>query len=80
MFVKRFVAADMQEAIRKINNEFGPDAVILENKSVRVKGLSGLFKKKRVEVVAAYEPNRPKKRTTKNPVPKKALDETASCG
>lgn len=67
MFVKRFVAADMQEAIRRINNEFGPDAVILENKIVREKGIAGLFKKKKIEVVAAYEPNRPQ-----NPVPKKA--------
>ena len=65
MFVKRFVAADMQEAIRKINNEFGPDAVILENKNVRSKGVSGLFKKKMVEVVAAYEPNHQKKQPSK---------------
>jgi flagellar biosynthesis protein FlhF len=72
MFVKRFVAADMQEAIRKINNEFGPDAVILENKSVRSKGIPGLFKKKMVEVVAAYEPNRPKKTAPKKTVTKKA--------
>jgi flagellar biosynthesis protein FlhF len=58
MFVKRFLANDMQEAIRKISREFGPDAVIIENKSVRRKGIAGLFKKKMVEVVAAYEPNR----------------------
>lgn len=60
MFVKRFVADDMQEAIRKINNELGPDAVILENRKVRRKGIAGLFRKKWIEVIAAYEPNRPK--------------------
>ncbi len=64
----------MQEAIRKINQEFGPDAVILENKSIRRKGIPGLFQKKMVEVVAAYEPStRPEK---KQPVKKAAVKET----
>lgn len=65
MVVKRFIGADMQEAIRKINNEFGPDAVILENKRVRRKGITGLFKKKMIEVVAAYEPAHAKKAVPK---------------
>ena len=60
MFVKRFIACDMQEAMRRINREFGPDAVILENRQVRQKGIAGFFKKKVFEVVAAYEP-KPKK-------------------
>lgn len=47
----------MQEAVKKIRKEFGPDAVILDSKPVRGKGLRGLFKKN-VEVVAAYEPRR----------------------
>ncbi len=61
MFVKRYIAKDMQEAIRKISYELGPDAVILQNKSVRQKGIKGLFAKKLVEVVAAYEPAHKKK-------------------
>jgi flagellar biosynthesis protein FlhF len=61
MFVKRYVAKDMQEAIRKISAELGPDAVILQNKNIRQKGIKGLFAKKLVEVVAAYEPARKKK-------------------
>lgn len=65
MFVKRFVAKDMQEAIKQINAEFGPDAVILQNKSIRKKGVAGLFSKKMVEVVAAYEPARNKKKNAK---------------
>lgn len=77
MFVKRFIAHDMPEAIRKINSEFGPEAVILENKSVRQKGISGLFKKKMLEVVAAYEPNRPQKQAPKKEVPPKAVPEEA---
>jgi flagellar biosynthesis protein FlhF len=61
MFVKRYVAKDMQEAIKKIGNELGPDAVILQSKNIRQKGIKGLFGKKMVEVVAAYEPSRKKK-------------------
>ncbi len=57
MFVKRFTARDMQDAMKKIKKEFGPDAVILDSKVVRGKGISGLFKKG-LEVVAAYEPKR----------------------
>ncbi len=77
MFIKRFVANDMQEAIRKINREFGPDAVIIESKSVRCKGLTGLFKKKMVEVVAAYEPNQTGKPETKKLEVKKAAPQEA---
>ncbi len=57
MFVKRFTARDMQDAMKKIKKEFGPDAVILDSKVVRGKGIAGLFKKG-LEVVAAYEPKR----------------------
>lgn len=78
MFVKRFAARDMQDALKKIKKEFGPDAVILDSKTVRGKGISGLFKKS-FEVVAAYEPKRsfelappktetPKARAEKSPI------------
>lgn len=66
MFVKRFVAKDMQEALKKISAEFGPDAVILQNKSIRKKGVAGLLSKKVVEVVAAYEPARNRKKSAKS--------------
>jgi len=65
VFVKRFTARDMQDAMKKIKKEFGPDAVILDSKTVRGKGISGLFKKN-FEVVAAYEPRR-----TFEPAPEK---------
>ncbi|MDD5017611.1 MAG: flagellar biosynthesis protein FlhF [Eubacteriales bacterium] len=55
MFVKRFIAKDMQEAMKKIRKDFGPDAVILDSKTVRNKGIGGLLQKKVVEVVAAYD-------------------------
>lgn len=58
VFIRRFIAKDMQEAIQKIRKDFGPDAVILDSKMVRAKGALGMFKKKQVEVVAAFEPNK----------------------
>ena len=55
MFIKRYLVNDMQEAMAKIRSELGEDAVILNSRMVRQKGLSNLFKKKRLEVVAAYD-------------------------
>lgn len=59
MVVKRYFAQDMQEAMSKIREELGTDAVILNNKTVRKKGVTGLFSKPYTEVVVAYEPQKP---------------------
>lgn len=56
MIVKKFVARDMQEAMKRIRRELGPDAVMLGSRAVRKKGLAGLFSPKLVEVTAVYEP------------------------
>lgn len=55
MNVKKFVARDMQEAFEKIKSELGSDAIILNSRPVRPKGILGLFSKPTVEVYAAYE-------------------------
>ena len=68
MVVKRFVAADMKEAMEKIRQEFGPDAVIMDSNPVR----SGLFKQG-IEVVAAYEPT-----ASRQPEPPVAPPQTAA--
>ncbi len=46
----------MKEAMEKIRQELGPDAVIMDTNPVRSRGLGGFFKQG-VEVVAAYEPS-----------------------
>lgn len=56
MFVKRYIANDMSEAMEKIRKELGSEAVILSHRTMRKKGMSGLLKKKLVEVMVAYEP------------------------
>lgn len=45
----------MPEAMKKIREELGRDAVILNSKIVYSKGFLGLFRKKNIEVVAAID-------------------------
>ena len=79
MFIKRFIGKDMQDAIKKIRAEFGPDAIIIDSKQVRGKGIRGIFQKKMLEVVAAYEPgkkNGSKQSDAKQP--KKTVDKAVT--
>jgi len=56
MQIKRYEAMDMQEALRLVKNDLGPDAIILSTKEVRRgKGIFGMFSRPGVEVVAARE-------------------------
>ncbi|MDR1736022.1 MAG: flagellar biosynthesis protein FlhF [Oscillospiraceae bacterium] len=56
MNVKRYIGADVAECMAQVREELGVDAFILTQRTVRQKGLKGLFQKPMVEVVAAYEP------------------------
>ena len=51
MFVKKFEADTLEEALKAVKVELGPDAIIL--KTVTNNGLKGAFKKKRIEITAA---------------------------
>ena len=51
MFVRKFEADTIEEALKDIKKELGPDAVIL--KTMTNKGLKGAFKKKKIEITAA---------------------------
>ncbi|WP_379151380.1 flagellar biosynthesis protein FlhF [Paenibacillus sp. sgz5001063] len=55
MRVKRYVVDTMPDAMHSIRTELGSDAVILSTKEVKVGGFMGMFKKKKIEVVAAVE-------------------------
>lgn len=59
MKVKKYTAASMPEAMKKIRAELGEQAVLLQSKTVYTGGFLGLFKKKLIEVVAAIDPNPP---------------------
>ena len=51
MYVKKFEAESLDEALKSVKSELGPDAIIL--KTITNKGLKGAFKKSRVEITAA---------------------------
>ncbi|MCK5884626.1 MAG: hypothetical protein KAG61_13125 [Bacteriovoracaceae bacterium] len=51
MYVRKFEADTLEEALKAIKKEMGPDAIIL--KTVNNKGIKGAFKKKKIEITAA---------------------------
>lgn len=51
MYVRKFEADTLDEALKQIKKELGPDAIIL--KTLTNKGLKGAFKKKKIEITAA---------------------------
>lgn len=51
MYVQKFEADSLDEALKTIKRDLGPDAIIL--KTVTNGGLKGAFKKKKIEVTAA---------------------------
>lgn len=55
MRVKRYVVDTMPEAMRQIRGDLGTDAVILSTKEMKTGGFMGMFRKKKIEVLAAVE-------------------------
>jgi len=53
--IKRYVVRDMQEAIRLIKQDLGPEAVIVSSYRVPAKGLAGFFMPRLLEVTAALD-------------------------
>ena len=68
MIIKKFQGASEIEAIMKAKDELGSNAVIMNVKEIKHKGLGKLFRKSIVEVTAAVdEPSesvKERKRTT----------------
>ena len=46
---------DMKDALYQIKNDLGPEAMIINSRKVRSKGLLGLFVKRKLEVTAAVD-------------------------
>lgn len=80
MRVKQYVVETMPEAMLQIRKDLGSDAVILSTKEIKVGGVLGMFRKKRIEVVAAVDKEE-KKQATKQvqnqftPVPRAFVPE-----
>ena len=52
MLVKKFEADNLEEALKAVKVELGPDAIIL--KTVTNNGIKGAFKKKRIEILPPF--------------------------
>lgn len=57
MKIKRYLVKEMQEAIRLIKQELGPEAVIVSSYKVPAKGLLGLFSPRLLEITAVLDDN-----------------------
>ncbi|MDF2522253.1 MAG: flagellar biosynthetic protein FlhF [Clostridia bacterium] len=55
MRVKRYVGETAQEAMQKVKSDLGRDAIILNTRKIRKKGLAGIFSKPLIEVVATID-------------------------
>jgi len=55
MKVKRYVGETAQEAMNKVRLDLGRDAIILNTRKIRRKGLVGIFSKPLIEVVATID-------------------------
>jgi len=53
--VKRYVGETAQEAMQKVKSDLGRDAIILNTRKIRKKGLAGFFTKPLVEIVATID-------------------------
>jgi flagellar biosynthesis protein FlhF len=58
MKIKNFYVADMYDAMIRIKQEMGEDAVIISKRKVKQQGIFGFLKPKIFEVTAAIEENR----------------------
>ncbi|MBT3585237.1 MAG: hypothetical protein HN509_10030 [Halobacteriovoraceae bacterium] len=69
MYVRKFEAENLDDALKEIKREMGPDAIIL--KTITNKGLKGAFKKNKIEITAAIS----EKNYTKKARVDKVLDD-----
>ena len=51
MYVKKFEGDTLDDALKMVKRDLGPDAIIL--KTITNKGLKGAFKKSKIEITAA---------------------------
>ena len=66
MNVKRYIVNDMAEAMIKIKNELGKDAIILSTRKIKKPGFLGIFKKPFLEVVVAIDDVKENNKKDKN--------------
>jgi flagellar biosynthesis protein FlhF len=77
MIIKRYIVDNMNEAMTKIRYELGSEAVIVSQRKIRQKGITGIFKAKKIEVTAAVDEKskKAKEAQSKDENLKKEIDE-----
>lgn len=69
MKLKRYLVDDVRQALDTIKHELGPDAVIIQTRAVKPNGMSRLWRRSRLEVLAAAEDAPPVRREARPPEP-----------
>ncbi|WP_088069487.1 flagellar biosynthesis protein FlhF [Gottfriedia luciferensis] len=65
MRVKKITAPTMSEAMKKVTEELGQNAVILNTRVIQEGGIFGFFSRKKIELIAALDQNQPEKKPIK---------------
>lgn len=55
MKIKKYLVTDMKEGMKRIKRDLGSDAIIIESRRVRRKGLRGFFMPPQLEIIAAVD-------------------------
>ncbi len=64
MIIKKFNAQTEKEAMLMAKEELGPDAIVMNVKTIKPRGIFAIFKKSRVELTAAIDDNIVEKKST----------------
>ncbi|KQS19332.1 GTP-binding protein [Exiguobacterium sp. Leaf187] len=65
MIVKKIVADTVAEAMERVKQELGEEAIILNTRHIKVGGIFGVFAKRKVELVGSVDEHVEDKRTVK---------------
>ena len=61
MKIRKYVATNITEGLQRIKKELGPEAVILQTRPVRRRGLRGFFLPRQLEILAALDTRKEEK-------------------
>ena len=67
MKIRRYMGKDAHEAMLKVKMDLGNEAVIINTRRVKQKGILGFFKKPLIEVLATLDDNEKKAQDSKQP-------------
>lgn len=76
MIIKKFQAQTEKDATLMAKEELGPDAIVMNIKTIKPKGIFSLFKKPRVELTAAIDENASEKKEAAKKQFAKTVEET----